>query len=152
MTYMLREKPRGDIFLVDEVDVRHGEHTRTKRIIGRDSGFPMREIEGVGRDRSRFVVRGLEAKKANGTAAYERWARVYPAANAKAVKARLRVLREQEAERIAAVDARIEEKRAELHALRRERIGLVHEAWTKGNVVRVNELHEQADGQREVMA
>ena len=64
------------------------------------------------------------------------------AASAEGIKTVLRRLRPQEADLLEAIDRDIEHLQAQLDALRARRKDILHVAWQRGNVVRLNEVQD----------
>ena len=64
------------------------------------------------------------------------------AASAEGVKTVLRRLRPQEADLLEAIDRDVEHLQAQLDALRARRKDILHVAWQRGNVVRLNEVQD----------
>lgn len=98
-------------------------------------------VKGDGWDHSVVAVRVNEGKVLRATGRNESGvssAHVPP--TAAGLKAVMRKLRPQEAAKIAEVDAEIAELRRQEIAAMKRREELVAEAWSKGNVVRLNEV------------
>jgi hypothetical protein len=112
----------------DKLHVTYVEHQRTKA----DLGFATL-VEGTGRfDRSRLrvyaVTHGLTVP-----------------ATAAGLKTAVRRLREQEAARLEQIDAQLAALSQQANDLRRERKAVLHDAFQKGHVVRLQEATERAD-------
>lgn len=109
---------------------------RDRRIPGWDHAAVT--IHGVssGSDEAGDRIPVLEA---SGISVFAARGRVAPA-TAEGIKSVVRRLRPQEAAEIDALDERIAELKRQVGELRRERRELVARAWTKANVVRLNEV------------
>lgn len=84
------------------------------------------------------ISRGAKNRYGHGVSGA--YARRVPA-SAVGVKTVLRRIREQEAEKIEEVDVTIALAEAQLKMLRNARAKLLSEAWSKANVVRLNEIN-----------
>lgn len=136
-----------DVFTVEEPRVNYVETHKVKRT-GHIPGLgSYNEVEHKGWDKTRLSIRIPRYTDSNtktglsgdGRHTGSGWGAVVPN-TAAGLKSALRRLRPQEEERIAAVDAEIAEHEQVIKALRVQRRDLVQEAWTKGNVVRLNEI------------
>ncbi len=128
-----------DVVQAAGVRVTHAERRRVKGTIG---GI-FTEVETCGFDHSKLNIRTQDTIGSYGRKDSMRQA-VVPK-TAAGVKTRLRRLRPQEAEVIAAIDAKIERLQAELAESRTARRVAVREAWTKAHVVRLSDLTVEPD-------
>ena len=131
MTYIA--KTRNGVATADDIRVTYGEVTRVK---SRNDMFNV--IERVGWDRSKLIINILTPLTGKG---FEHGSdRLRVDKTAASLKTKLRRLREQEAAEIAEIDDQIAVLKEQIGALRMQRQACVQAAWSKGNVVRLNEL------------
>lgn len=117
-------------------------------IIYRQAGNlgPFNRMESTGRrDSKRFDIAIRKGTSALGYDTSRSRDHGYSEATAASVKKAVRRLRDQEAEKLDAIDGEIAELEQQIAALRTRRVEVVREAWTKGNVVRLAELEQMAD-------
>lgn len=113
-----------------ETRAMHPEIHRTKRIIGRDLGFPMREIEGTGKfrkDQLDLKLKRDSTENELGRPPYQYEARVPMAA----VSDHVRRLPAESVEPLALNAQAIAVALAEVRRLRQERAELVRAAWRR---------------------
>jgi hypothetical protein len=133
---------RRSPYLVAEEILAH--HPAILRATGRAIGGLFQEVEGTGRfNRKRFRITVTKGTTARGNEVSPGREGEDAAATAIGVKKVIRRLREQEAEKLDGVDRKIAELEAKVDAARRRRVEIVREAWSRGNVVRVAEMHER---------
>lgn len=141
--YVVKERHNRYV-QADEVTAVREEVTRAaRRQPMSDLGFTV--IEGTGRYRTdvlRLLIK--DCRRAAG----QKYGMLRPLIHRSAagVKGTLRRLRPEEAERLDALDARIEEAENALTLLRVERRDTVREAWAKAHVVRLAEVEATLDG------
>lgn len=157
--------PRGRrerLLIADNLTVRYPRrHKPTGKLIG---GFTEVTDAGAYRDRLEVKAHGIEdplgtklhrraggkgtryrpALRADGTRANSADP-FYVHKTAAEVKKHVRILRDQEAEKIGAIDVEIETHQAAIKVLREERSAAAKEAWSRGNVVRLQDLVALAD-------
>lgn len=126
MTYLLRDY-QGGITLRPDLSVFYEE---IRRDTGRALGGVFRVVEGTGKYDKRTLnfVGGSTVR-----------------ATAEGVKSTARVLREREAAELAAIDETIERLQRDLQAAKQIRSAARRNAFTKGNVVRLQEAIAIAD-------
>lgn len=119
----------------DSFDVVEGEprlhYLEIDEVVGQNALF--RTLRGTGK----FKKDTLEVSSRNSLR--------HTPATAAGVKAVVRRLRDQEAERLDALNARIEDLKAQVVAAQRERVALVREAFNRGNVFTLKDALAIAD-------
>lgn len=134
---------RSPYVVAEELTVHHPPILRAK---GKPIGGLFQEVEGTGRfNRKRFRVAVSKGTTARGIEVSRGRELNDADATAAGVKKVVRVLRDQEAEKLDAIDTRIEDLERQVDEARAERVEIVREAWAKGNVVRLAEMEQRAE-------
>lgn len=133
--------PRSPYIVAEEFSAHHPPILRAQ---GQPLAGLFQEVEGTGRfDRKRFRVSVTKGTTARGIEVSRGRELNDAEATAAGVKKVVRVLRDQESEKLDAIDHRIEDLERQVDEARAERVEIVREAWAKGNVVRLSELEQR---------
>lgn len=145
-TYVPRNFKRSPYVVAEEIAVMHPAIFRKAGPQHTVGGLPINRLEATGRvDSKRFDIVVRKGTTARGVESSRSRDRAVAPATAAGVKKVIRVLRDQEAEKLDAIDERIEDLERQVDEARRERVEIVREAWAKGNVVRLAEMEERAE-------
>jgi len=146
VTFLLRashpKRGRNSVLTTDDLQVRFRHKVKAT---GRQIGGLFTEVTDAGIDRKHLELHSRDGRAGDGRPAHASWARNEAGATGAAVKRILRRLRPQEAEQLAAIDARLEQAKRALAEIRGERDEAVRRAFAKGHVVTVSELTEMAE-------
>jgi hypothetical protein len=146
VTFLLKashpKRGRNSVLTADDLQVRF---PRKHKPTGRRIGGLFTEVTDAGVDRKRLELYPRDGRTGDGRPAHAAWARNEAGASGADLKRTIRRLRPQEAEQLAAIDARLEEAKRVLGEIRDERDEAVRKAFAKGHVVTVAELTEMAE-------
>jgi hypothetical protein len=146
VTFLLKashpKRGRNSVLTTDDLQVRFRHKVKPT---GKQIGGLFTEVTDAGVDRKHLELYPREGRTGDGRRAHSPWARNEADATGAGVKQVLRRLRPQEAEQLAAIDARLEEAKRALDEIRDERDEAVRGAFSKGHVVTVSELTQMAE-------
>jgi len=133
---------RSPFVVAEDISVAYPMIYRDSR---RRIGGVFKELESTGRrDRKRFEIAVRKGTTARGAETTRSRDRAEAAATAAGVTKVCRRLRPQEAEKLATADEEIRKLETELKEAKDRRAEVVKEAFAKGHIVRLREMHNLA--------